>query len=91
MKNNLFYSLPIELQVKIIKMNPHPLHKIFMNIFGKEIICLNEHIRDKKEKYWFNNHKHAKLWSKTMDIYSGYYTYENNDSDEDDDSDDDTD
>ena len=87
MENKLFYSLSIELHVKIGKTNHHPLHKIFMNSFGKEIICLNKHIRDKKEKYWFNNHKHAKLWSKTMDIYAGHYTYEEySDSDEDDDN-----
>ena len=36
--NNLFFNLPIDLQDKIIKMNPHPLVSIFNEGYHQNFI-----------------------------------------------------
>ena len=60
---NLFFNLPIELQDKIIKMNPHPLTNIFENGFKEEI--------NDKSYYEMN-----KLWKRVYDNRCGrkYYS-----------------
>ena len=66
--NNLFFDLPENLQMKIIRMNPHPLHKIVKDAFDEEIDFYNSHYyydgysyHDETDLY-FKNYKCAKLW-----------------------------
>ena len=88
--NNLFYSLPMEIQDKIIQMNPHPLKEIFKTGFIDEIKHYKKYRREEKEWEWYENHNNAKLWSKPIDIYLGYHCFEHQaDIDSDSDSDDD--
>ena len=57
---NLLYSLPEDLQEKIVKMNPHPLHKIF-----------NDEIKNHYNlRYEYNT---SKLWYKLFLCHSEYY------------------
>ena len=73
--NNLFFNLPIEIQMKIVKMNPHPLVEIFKHGFVDEIKHYNTYNRDSKQWEWYDNHKHSKMWSKPIDIYLGYHCF----------------
>ena len=60
-------------------MNPHPLNKIFKDGLAEEIKNCNKYFRDRKQR----DLKTVKLWSKTIDTYSGYFTYDNDFSDDD--------
>jgi hypothetical protein len=69
---NLFFDLPEHLQVKIITMNPHPLHKIVNDAFKKEIDFYNSHYHfdgysyQDETDFYFKYYKHANLWYQAM-------------------------
>jgi len=58
--SNLFFDLPEELQLKIMKMNPHPAVEAF-----KDKLKYEEH-------YIYRN----KLWKRNMDNKKGRYGYD---------------
>ena len=63
--NNLFYDLPEDLQLKIIKFNPHPVVKLFDDFYSKFNNEVNKRITT-------ITRKQRKLWSRI------YYNYELN-------------
>ena len=69
----LFDNLPERLQDKIIRMNPHPLHKIVNDAFEKEIEYYYSYYYSDGYSYhdetniYFENYKNAKLWAMVME------------------------
>ena len=68
----LFENLPEDLQDKIIRMNPHPLHKIVNDAFEKEIeyyysyYCSDGYTYHDETNLYFKEYKNAKLWAMVM-------------------------
>ena len=78
---NLLYSLPEGIQKNIIKMNPHPLHKIINDAIKYEIEDYNSYIwcdggcyRD--DTCYYYQFKHGKLWGKPLRCIRDYYTFD---------------
>ena len=54
---NLLYSLPEDLQEKIVKMNPNPIAELFNKKLRSQLICYNGN-------WGFRITEHPKLWNR---------------------------
>ena len=67
---NLFLNLPLELQIKIIQMNPHPATECFKKALKEEIQYYNMMQRNGDGSYY-----KGKLWKIVMENDKGYIGY----------------
>ena len=67
---NLFLNLPLELQIKIMKMNPHPATECFKESLKEEIQYYNMMVRNGDGSYYKD-----KLWMRVMENDKGYTGY----------------
>ena len=68
--SNLFFNLPLEMQMKIIQMNPHPAMECFKKALKEEIEYYNMMVRNGDRSYYKDN-----LWMRVMENDRGYIGY----------------
>ena len=77
--NNLFFDLPEHLQDKIIRMNPHPVVKLFDDFYAKYRLTVNKRnttINKKQRKLWSRIYYNSEANYFSITTYSLYNSLE---------------